>query len=301
MKCRWMPGRGPAVLLVLLSSGLSLVAPWQAWAQEATPDFEPTLRLEKPLYVLGEQVRFWVGIRAVDHRPVPDKVVDSPCTLFVTKPDGSTETRSVGPPLDRILGAGYEGGQTLGQSVQPGKYVLVWECSKQKTKPVELTVEENEIFNQVRTEFRFERRGTVKIGSSVPVVLSVNNDSPYVIRFPERGVLGAEISVGAIRESRSSYTMTFYPADKLSHADTTPSTYTWDATSWFPTVVVKPGEHFEQKFLFEDAYEFDQPGKNKVMFSTVLEVLVGEKSGPFAPMCPMRFPASAVEQLIVVK
>jgi len=246
-------------------------------------------------------VRFWVGIRAVDHRPVPEKVVDSPCTLFVTKPDGPTESRSVGPPLDRILGAGYEGGMGLGDTIQPGKYVLVWECSKQKTKPVELTVEENEIFQQVHAEFRFERTGTVKMGSSVPVVLSVNNNSPYVIRFPERGVMGAEISVGAIRESPSSYTMKFYSAEKLSHADTTPATYNWDATSWFPTVVVKPGEHFEQKFLFEDAYKFDQPGKYKVMFSTVLEVLVGEKSGPFAQMCPIRFPASAVEQLVVVK
>ena len=260
-----------------------------------------SLRLEKPLYVLGEQARFWVGIRAVDHRPVSEKVVDSPCTLFVTKPDGSTETRSVGPPLDRILGAGYEGGQRLGDTIQSGRYVLVWERSKQKTKPVELTVEENEIFDQVRTEFRFERTGTVKIGSSVPVVLSVNNNSPYVIRFPERGVMGAEISVGAIPEDPPSYNMTFYPAEKLSHAHSSPLTYTWDATPGIPAVVLKPGEHFEQKFLFEDAYSFDQPGKYKVMFSTVLEVLVGEKSGPFAQVCPIRFPASGVEQLIVVK
>ena len=149
MKSRWIPSRGPVVVLLLLSSRLSLATPWQCWAQEAMPDFEPTLRLEKPLYVLGEQVRFWVGIRAVDHRPVPEKVVDSPCTLFVTKPDGPTESRSVGPPLDRILGAGYEGGMGLGDTIQPGKYVLVWECSKQKTKPVELTVEENAIIDQV--------------------------------------------------------------------------------------------------------------------------------------------------------
>jgi hypothetical protein len=283
----------------LLGFGFLLVTPWQAWAQEAKPGFEPTLRLEKPLYVLGEQVRFWVGMRSTNRTPIP---LDKPCTISITRPDGSNETESVGPPPDRILGATFsEGGMGLGDKIQPGRYVLVWACSGQKTKPVVLMVEKNEIWDQLRAEFRFERSGNVKMGTSVPVVLSVQNNSSYTIRFPERGVNGAEISVGAIRESPSSYTMTFYPADKLSHADTTPATYNWDASSWFPTVVVKPGEHFEQKFLFEDAYKFDQPGTYKVMFSTVLEVLVGEKSGPFAPVCPIRLPASAVEQLIVVK
>ena len=301
MKWYWVPAGKPTGLLPLLSFAFLLFTPCRARTQEATPDFEPTLRLEKPLYVLGEQVRFWVGIRAVDHRPVPEEVLGSSCTLFVTKPDGTTQTQSVGPPMDRALGGGYEGGMGLGDKIEPGRYVLVWECSKQKTKPVELTVEENEIFDQVRTEFRFERTGTVKIGSSVPVVLSVNNNSPYVIRFPERGVMGAEISVGAIPEDPPSYHMTFYPAEKLSHAHSSPLTYTWDATPGIPAVVLKPGEHFEQKFLFEDAYSFDQPGKYKVMFSTVLEVLVGEKSGPFAQVCPIRFPASGVEQLIMVK
>lgn len=113
----------------------------RGWTQEARPDFQPTLRLEKPLYALGEQVRFWVGIRAVDHRPIPEEVLGSPCTLWVTKPDGTTETQSIGPPQDRMPGAGYEGGMGISGKIQAGRYALVLECSKQETKPVELTVD----------------------------------------------------------------------------------------------------------------------------------------------------------------
>lgn len=299
MKSCWIPGGNPARLLPLLGSAFLLIMPWQAWTQEAEPGFEATLRLEKPMYLLGEEVRFWVGMRSTNRSPIP---LDRPCTLSVTKPDGSSETQSVGPPPDRILGATiYEGGMGLGDKIQPGKYVLVWACSGQKTRPVELMVEKNEILDQLKAEFKFERSGNVKMGTSVPVVLSVQNNSAYTIRFPERGVDGAEISVGAIRDSPPSSNMTFYPAEKLSHSTISASTYTWDVAPEIPSVVLKPGEHFEQKFLFEDAYSFDQPGKYKVMFSTVLQVLIGEKNGPFAQVCPVRFPASAVEQLAVVK
>lgn len=53
----------------------------------------------------------------------------------------------------------------------------------------------------------------------------------------------------------------FHPADKLSHSTISASTYTWDIAAEIASVVLEPGEHFEQKFLFEDAHSFDQPGK----------------------------------------
>jgi hypothetical protein len=302
MKSRWIPCSKPARLLLVLSSAFLLFTPWQVWTQDANPGYVVTLRLEKPRYLLGEAVRFWTGVRSTNGRPIPEDVINRPCTLFITKPDGSAETQTVGPAPDRILGATFsEGGTGLGDKIQAGKYVLVWECSEHKTKPVELFVDKNEIFDQVRTEFRFERAGTIKMGTSVPVTLRVENNSPNTIRFPERGVDGAEISVGAIRDNPPFYAMTFYPADKLSHSTISASTYTWGVAPEIPSVVLDPGQHFEQKFLFEDAYKFDQPGTYKVMFSTVLQVLVGEKNGPFAQVCPLRFPASVVEQLVVVK
>ncbi|MGO8790213.1 MAG: hypothetical protein ACLQVL_22915 [Terriglobia bacterium] len=286
-------------MLPLLISLFFLLWPWQGWAQEADPGFAATLRLEKPIYLLGEQVRFWVGMRSTNRSPIP---LDSPCTLSVTKPDGSTVTQSLGPPPDRMLEATiYEGGMGLGDNIQAGKYVLIWECSNQRTKPVELTVERNEIFDQVRAQFRFERTGTVKMGSSVPVVLSVDNNSPYTIHFPERGVAGAEVSVEATREKPPESIETFYPADEQSHSQSAPETYTWDDVPEVPSIVLKPGEHFEQQFLFEHAYSFAQPGKYKVTISTVLQLLVGEKDGPFAQVCPIRVLASGAEQLEVVK
>lgn len=285
-----------------LYSNLLLLPCSQAWAQEAGPGFEATLRLEKSAYVLGESVRFWVGVRSTNGRPIPEEVRNKPCRLFITKPDRSAETVSVAPALDQLLRATeHEGAMGLGDKVEAGRYVLVWECSNQRTAPVELTVEKNPILDQIKTEFRFERTGAIKMGTSVPVIMRVENNSGYTIRFPQRGAMGEEVSVGAIREEPYSYSMTFYPDSKLSHSTSSPLTYTWDVATEIPSVVLRPGEHFEQTFLFEDAYSFDQPGNYRVMFSTVLQVLVGEKDGPFARICPIRFPASVVEQLVVTQ
>ena len=301
MKSRWIRDRA-ARLLPLLSSLLLLVSTSQVKAQDLNPGFEATLRLDKPRYVLGEEVRFWVGVRSTNGTPIPEDVINSPCRLLITKPDGSTETRTIGPTADRLTGATFSGGGiNLGDKTQAGKYALVYECSKQKTKPVEVMVEENEIFNQVKAEFKFERSGIVKAGTSVPVVLSVQNNSAYTIRFPERGPSGADVGVEAIRENPPSSYMTIYPAEKLSHSDHSALSYTWDVSTQIPSVVLKPGEHFEQTFLFEEAYSFDLPGKYQVKFSTVLQVLVGEKNGPFAQVCPMRIPAAVAEQLVVLK
>jgi len=284
-----------------LYRGMLSLACAQAWTRGAKPSFEATLRLEKSVYVLGEEVRFWVGVRPTNARPVPDEVRNNPCRLFVTKPDRSTETLTVGPAPDQALGAtGTEGGMGL-DNIMAGTYTLVWECSNQKTTPVQLSVEKNEIFDQVKTQFRFERSGTIKMGTSIPVVMRVENNSAYTIRFPQRGAMGEEVSVGAIREEPSSYWMGFYPDSKLSHSTIAPLTYTWDVAAEIPSVVLQPGGHFEQKFLFEDAYQFDQAGNYRLMVSTVLQVLVGEKDGSFARICPIRFPASVVEQLVVTQ
>ena len=240
----------------------------QAWTQGAKPSFEATLRLEKSVYVLGEAVRFWVGVRSTNGHPIPEEVRNNPCRLFVTKPDRSTETLIFAPALDRILGAtGTEGGIRLDTSME-GTYVLVWECSNQKTVPVELSVEKNEIFDEVKTEFKFERSGTIRMGTSIPVIMRVENNSAYPIRFPQRGAMGEEVSVGAIREEPSSYWMGFYPDSKLSPSTIAPLTYTWDVAADIPSVVLQPGEHFEQMFLFEDPYSFDQPGNYRLMVST---------------------------------
>ena len=126
-----MLGTGRVTRFALYGGMLSL-AYGQAWTQGAKPSFEATLRLEKSVYVLGEAVRFWVGVRSTNGHPIPEEVRNNPCRLFVTKPDRSTETLIFAPALDRILGAtGTEGGMGL-DNIMAGTYTLVWEMFKPK-------------------------------------------------------------------------------------------------------------------------------------------------------------------------
>jgi len=52
-----------------------------------------TLRLEKSKYLLGETVRFWVGVRSTNGRPIREEVINRPCTFIITKPDGSADMK----------------------------------------------------------------------------------------------------------------------------------------------------------------------------------------------------------------
>jgi hypothetical protein len=78
-----------------------------------------------------------------------------------------------------------------------------------------------------------------------------------------------------------------------------PDTYTWDVASAVPSVVLRPGEHFEQHLSLEEAYSFDGPGNYRVTFSTALSVLVGEKNGRFEELCPIRLPVIANAEFVV--
>lgn len=48
----------------------------------------PVLRLEKPKYLLGESVRFWVGVETDGPGSIPLDL-RKPCSLTVTKPDAA--------------------------------------------------------------------------------------------------------------------------------------------------------------------------------------------------------------------
>ena len=96
------------------------------------------------------------------------------------------------------------------------------------------------------------------------------------------------VSVRVSRDQPAFRSDFFYPWQKLKQFALSPDTYGWDVASQLPSVTLKPGERFEQKLSLEDAYKFDQVGNYDVTFSTVVSILVGDKHGPFADLCPIR-------------
>jgi hypothetical protein len=164
---------------------------------------------------------------------------------------------------------------------------------------VELIVERSETFDQIKAEFRFEHEGAVTRATQVPVVLTVQNASDATIRFPQLGAMMEGVSLRIIREKPAFHSDLFFPWEKLTKSSVMPNTYTWDVASEVPSVVLPPRKHFEQRFLLEDAYSFDQSGDYEITFATVLSVLVGEKNGQYADMCPIRFPVTASAKFVL--
>ena len=287
-------------LLLTLIGNAPISAPLaQTRAPGAVAGIQPVLRLEKPRYVVGESIRFWVGVSPKNSSVIPEEF-RKPCSLTITKPDGTTKTQSVGWPIDGIVGAGWYGGWGFGDDeVEVGSYILLLNCAGEKTAPLDLRVERNDISDQIKAKFRFERSGVIKMGTPVPVTLTVQNDSENTMRFPQRGAMGEGVSLTVVRDEPSFHSAFFYPLEKLSDSRVMPDTYTWDVASEVPSVVLKPGEHFEQHFSLEDSYSFDQPGNYEVTFATALAVLVGEKNGPFADLCPIRLPVVADAKFVV--
>jgi len=260
---------------------------------------QPVLRLEKDRYVLGEAIRFWVGVMPKNSTVIPQEL-RKPCSLSITEPDGARRVEPVGWPKDGILDGGWSGGWGFGEEkVKSGRYLLVLECAGAKTAPVELIVERSEIFDQIKAEFRFEHEGAVTRTTQVPVVLTVQNASAATIRFPQRGAMMEGVSLRIIREKPAFHSDLFFPWEKLIESRVMPDAYTWDVAFEIPSVVLQPERHFEQRFLLEDVYSFDQAGEYEITFATVLSVLVGEKNGQYAGMCPIRVPVTASAKFVV--
>src|ERR1700732_5395 len=97
-------------LLLTLIGNAPISAPLaQTRPPSAVAGIQPVLRLEKPRYVLGESIRFWVGVSPKDSSVIPEEF-RKPCSLSITKPDGTTNTQSVGWPTDGIVGGAWYGG-----------------------------------------------------------------------------------------------------------------------------------------------------------------------------------------------
>jgi hypothetical protein len=151
-----------------------------------------------------------------------------------------------------------------------------------------LTVEKNEISNEVSAAFQLEKSGAIQAGTPIPVVFRETNDSPFPIRFPQRGVMMEGASVSVARDNPAYRSDFFDPWQKLSQFPLSPDTYAWDVAAKLPSIILGPGKRFEQRLSMEDAYQFEQAGNYEVTFSSVVSILVGDEDGPFADLCPIR-------------
>jgi len=255
----------------------------------------PMVTLEKSKYVLGESVRFWIGVKSIDDEKIPEKYWKT-CILYITRPDGTVKKEERGWPCDGMIDYGWMGGCGLGEDkVQVGEYTLVFEFANQKTESVKLIVEDVDILKKIKAEFIFGQIGDISQNTQIPITFRVQNDSSNIIQFPKRSSVNANIGILIKIDKPPEVISFFYPADKLfsDGSNISYDVYNWDMAKRVSTVMLKPGEHFVQELLLQDAYQFRHSGQHTITFSTTLDILIDDEKGTLAKFCPIRLPVTA--------
>jgi len=283
---------------------LLLVFAGRVVAQEAVPSIRPILRSEKPKYVLGELIRFWEGLQpANSNEEFPAEIWKErkPCSLKITRPDGTAETRAMNWPVDGDLRHGWLGGSTL-KADAPGKYTLVLECGGVSSEPLSFPVEKDGIIKKVKISLKFEKSGSLRQYASVPVVFDVRNNSNFPIQFPERGSMLTEgVSVRVVRREPPERHEMHYPFDKLGKSVAPEVVFDWKDASRIRSVNLVPGGHLAQNLYLDDVFKFDRPGEYDVTVSTVVSILVGEPNGPYQDKSPIRLPVEQTESFTITQ
>jgi len=297
------------VLICLLPAGYD--------AKQQSPNAVPKIRLDKNRFALGESIFFWVGVEQTSAAPIP-KEYQKTCRLIISRPDGTQQTEDVGWPLDGPANSGWLGGAGVpGDKIQLGRYTLVFEFAGQRTAPAFISVEDVPILSKIKTKFTFDssRQDAAPLNVHLPttetITLILQNGSDQTLRFPHLGGSGRLVSVSIRRVDGSYVNDFFYPDHKLlggsrSGAGTIAfDKFTWDITQEVPTITLQPGQTFRQTLSLQAAFDEAKESlpldsaEYKVSFATELQILVGEKDGPWAELSPMRIPVEAVATCMV--
>lgn len=285
--------------------------------RQDAPNAIPIIRVDKTRFVLGEKIFFWEGVEQTSRAPILKKYQNT-CRRTITRPDGTQKTENVGWPIDGPPDSGWLGGAGLGEdNVQLGRYTLVFEFAGQKTVPTFLFVEAAPILKQIKADFVFDRLRNesatldIEIPTREKITLVVHNVSDQTLRFPHPGGSGGNVSVSIKRVDGNYTSEFFYPDDKLSKQENLIGSigfdqFTWDIARKVPTITLKPGETYRQELLLQTAFDEAKkvplgPGEYKVTFSTELQILIGEKDGPWAELSPVRLPVASTAVCIIAR
>ncbi len=279
----------------------------------------PIVRLDKTRFALGEDIFFWEGVQQMSSEPIPRKYQDT-CRRIITLPDGTQKTENIGWPIDGTPNSGWLGGAHLSKEiVQLGQYKIVFEFAGQMTAPASLFVEDAPILKQIKREFVFAKLKDVhavldvRLPTKEKVTLIVNNNSKQTLRFPRLGGSGPLLSVSIKRIDGSYANDFFYPDNELSGKDQGGigsiafDVFNWEIARKVPTIILRAGETYRQELSLQAAFDEAQEslpfkaGEYRVTFSTELPILIGEKTGPWVDLSPVRLPASTTVTCVFIR
>jgi len=264
----------------------------------------PSIELEKTRFIPGERVFFWlITSRAADDtKPIPAQLMGNRRVIFkrpdrterIDLPSAPTDGMGINVPGDM----GWKGGWTLrDQPIQLGRWTVVYEFAGYRSKPAVFTVEELPLLKDIHASFEFSTPLSLD-DVTASATLVVRNDSRETIRFVERGQNMAYVSyqVQSPTWSLSSFVPESVLVSASGHAivPTSVDLFDWHALDLFPIVSLPPGGTYRLKLPLvasiggSDAVARIPSGTYDVGFSTELQLLVGERNGPFRDFAPIR-------------
>jgi hypothetical protein len=262
---------------------------------QPTPDFSPTLQLEKPIYVADESVRFWIGVASASNIP---EALQSSCVLHWVRPDGSRLDEHVTWPMDGNTSRGWKGGWGFGkQAVNLGRYIVSFEFAGQKTAEQSFEIVANPYSTGIESQWIFV---DIKSGGGIHArgaILRVENRAGRVLRFAKPGLDGSEVWLAVKTFQPPSMEFIFVPPSALLRAGEIPffsvERLEWSNQSRWPMITVPPGDSADRTVDLQSAYPFRDEQEYEVAISTVLTVFVGEPDDFGAAIFPLRIPVSA--------
>lgn len=286
--------------IVVLS--LSLLLPNPAAEGGQTTSARPRVRLEKSRFSTAESVFFWVELTAADS-PIPASLRNTG-RVVITRPDGTQKIDVVGWPADGNPDmGGWSGGWGLrAEKSQLGRYTVVYEFAGRASDTVSFLVEDAPALKEITAEFVFPT--PLNLAQLGVVTLIVRNGTREMVRFPYRGISGANVWVELKKTSEPRFSSSYFvlpsaliAAAGIRNTQLSADTFTWDLADRIPTVTLKPGEVYRLNVPLEDVLQKPKkaddpfrvvPGEYDLRLGTQLQILVGEPSGAWAPLSPLR-------------
>ena len=285
-----MPRTQRQVFRYLLSSCILGCA---CWATASEPDGpEPTLRIPKETYALGETIFFWTGVRS--KAPMSAETYE-PCEIEVIDPDLKSSKSELLWPTDGNGTHGWSGGHGVAEEeVIPGEYVVRVTCEG-KTIEGRFTVVGAPVLENIETRFDFAP-GCENDPSDTTVTLTVVNHSEHRAIVSRPGALMADnIWFQSEGHGESGSCHAFFPEEILDYlpkgeGDVLIEEMTYDKLEHVPHVELPPGESYELSFCLSTGEQFCPFGwpPAVIKVGTTLQALIGTSDGPHRELGAVR-------------
>ncbi|MDA8020507.1 MAG: hypothetical protein MPN21_23965 [Thermoanaerobaculia bacterium] len=272
-----------------------LMSMWSAGAEDS--ELTPTLRIERQVWALDEDVFFWVGVR-VHGRVEPEDIEG--CGAEVVAPDGFRRWQPIYWPTDGNPQYGWSGGHGLpAAETEEGTYRVRVVCGGQTTEG-SFEVRRMEILDEIDFRIEFEP-GCREDPNDETILLVLENRSRFPVLVAPPGRLMMNDVSFEMRHRTSEFTcQVFVPNEALGsrtlgEGDTLVELLDWDNRRDVGVEPVSAGETYNYSFCLTDLR--DEPCPNAwpprfVRVSASTQVLVGPRDGPWADSGPFHFSAS---------